>query len=483
MNTALYVSGLCLLVFIAIGLASNRYFSKSAEGFYLGDRDFGPIPTALSVGASDSSGWVFTGAVGFAYAYGVSMMWICIGYTIGMFCNYIFVAPALRRYTRRTGATSVPHYFALRFPDEGKKLRAFASVVIVVFFVVYTAAQLTSAGKSFEAVVGWDYGRAVWAAAFISAFYTLLGGYRAVVWTDVVQGAVIIAVLFFAPLMFITYIGGWHAFWERAYLLDPRLLTFASGLKGHDGAAFAFGLAAGGLGLLGQPHILQRFITARDDATLITSAVIGVAWVLIQTSGSTLLGVICRVMMPAVPDPEFAFPLLVVRSLDPLAAGIVLAAVFSAILSTLDSLIVLVAQTVQLDIIEGVFGRKLPERSAALAGRAVVAAVGVFGAFIALQHQRIVFWFVLYAFAVMGASFAPPLILSLFCRRITGRGVLCGMAAGAAVTIAWYNTPPLKGFMYELFPAFIASAAVTAAVSLFSRAPEDAERHIELTKR
>lgn len=299
MSAALAVCALYFAVFIAIGFAADRRGSGSAESFYLGDRNFGAVPTALSVGASDSSGWVFTGAVGFAYVYGASMMWICVGYTVGIFCNYVFVAPALRRFTRRTGAASLPHYFALRFPECGARLRLAASALIAVFFTVYAAGQLTSAGKVFEAA-GFSYGAAVWAAAFAATFYTFLGGYRAVVWTDVAQGVAILAVLALFPAAFVMQAGGWHAFWAKLWTIDPALLSAGGGHTGASAFAFAAGLASGGLGLMGQPHILQRFITARDDRSLSQAAVLGVAWVLIQASGSTLLGLSCRLMLPSV---------------------------------------------------------------------------------------------------------------------------------------------------------------------------------------
>ena len=465
MSAALAVCALYFAVFIAIGFAADRRGSGSAESFYLGDRNFGAVPTALSVGASDSSGWVFTGAGGFAYVYGASMMWICVGYTVGIFCNYVFVAPALRRFTRRTGAASLPHYFALRFPECGARLRLAASALIAVFFTVYAAGQLTSAGKVFEAA-GFSYGAAVWAAAFAATFYTFLGGYRAVVWTDVAQGVAILAVLALFPAAFVMQAGGWHAFWAKLWTIDPALLSAGGGHTGASAFAFAAGLASGGLGLMGQPHILQRFITARDDRSLSQAAVLGVAWVLIQASGSTLLGLSCRLMLPSVADPEFAFPALVMQKFHPIIAGVVVAAVFSAMLSTLDSLIVLAAQTVHLDIIEGVCGRKLSERGAKEAGRAVIAAVGLVSALAAASESRMIFWFVLYAFAVMGAAFAPPLILSLHWKRTTGRGVLCGMLAGVAVSVIWYNVPFLKAQLYEILPAAAASALATVAVSL-----------------
>ncbi|WP_462423837.1 sodium/proline symporter [Cloacibacillus porcorum] len=441
MNTMLTVSAIYLVIFIMIGFIATRYFSSSAEGFYLGDRDFGAIPTALSAGATDSSGWIFTGAVGFAYAFGVSMMWICVGYTFGYFFNYICLAPALRRYTKRTGAMSIPHFFGVRFKEHAKLLRGVSSLIITLFFVIYTSAQLTSAGKAFEALVGWDYEHAIWVSAFLGTSYAFLGGYRAVVWTDVVQGSIMLLVLLVSPFIFIFYLGGWHAFWERAFALDPMLLNATAGIGGYAGFAFAFGLAAGGIGL------------------------------------------ICRVIMPTIHDPEFAFPVLIKDRLHPMVAGVVLAAVFSAILSTLDSLIMVVSQTVHLDIIEGVFNKKLSDRWATLVGRIVIVSVGICGACIALSNTRMVFWFVLYAWAVMGASFAPPLILGLYWKRVTALGALGGIITGGVVTVLWYNTPFLKEIMYEMLPAALSSTFVTVAVSLMQEAPADGEAQIALAKR
>lgn len=441
MNTMLTVSAIYLVIFIMIGFIATRYFSSSAEGFYLGDRDFGAIPTALSAGATDSSGWIFTGAVGFAYAFGVSMMWICVGYTFGYFFNYICLAPALRRYTKRTGAMSIPHFFGVRFKEHAKLLRGVSSLIITLFFVIYTSAQLTSAGKAFEALVGWDYEHAIWVSAFLGTSYAFLGGYRAVVWTDVVQGSIMLLVLLVSPFIFIFYLGGWHAFWERAFALDPMLLNATAGIGGYAGFAFAFGLAAGGIGL------------------------------------------ICRVIMPTIHDPEFAFPVLIKDRLHPMVAGVVLAAVFSAILSTLDSLIMVVSQTVHLDIIEGVFNKKLSDRWATLVGRIVIVSVGICGACIALSNTRMVFWFVLYAWAVMGASFAPPLILGLYWKRVTALGALGGIITGGVVTVLWYNTPFLKEIMYEMLPAALSSTFVTVAVSFMQEAPADGEAQVALAKR
>lgn len=482
MNLTVGVAVCYLLSIFIIGIVSSKYFTKSEEGFYLGDRGFGPVATAISAGATDTSGWIFIGAVGFSYAYGISTMWMCVGYTLGYFFNYILLAPPLRRYTNKTGAMSVPHFFEIRYKKYGKLLRAISSLMIAVFFVIYTGAQLTSAGKAFEALIQWDYKIAIVVAAFFGTFYAFFGGYKAVVWTDVLQGCIMMIVLWIFPIYLILHLGGWNAFWSQVHAVDPILVSATGGIKGYAGFAFAFGLFAGGLGEPGQPQILQRFISAKDDRTIIASAVIAVFWVLTVQGGSSMIGLICRVMLPKLQDPEYAFPILIRQMMHPVIAGIVLAAIFSAILSTVDSLIMVVSQTVHLDIIEGCMKKKLSDHGVVWVGRVVILAVGLGGAIIALSNIRVVFWFVLYSWAVMGSSFAPPLVLGLYWKRVTASGAMAGIITGAVVTVLWYNIPLLKESIYELVPAMIASILMTVIVSYMTTEPDDGEEQISLAQ-
>ena len=242
-------------------------------------------------------------------------------------------------------------------------------------------------------------------------------------------------------------------------------------------------LFAGGLGEPGQPQILQRFISAKDDKTIIASSIIAVFWVLTVQGGSSLIGLICRVMSPALQDPEYAFPILIREIMHPAIAGIVLAAIFSAILSTVDSLIMVVSQTVHLDLIEGCMEKKLSQHGVVWIGRIVILLVGLGGTIIALSNIRMVFWFVLYSWAVMGASFAPPIILGLYWKRITASGALSGIVIGAIVTVIWYNVPILKNSIYELVPAMVASFIVTVVVSYCTAKPEDGDRQVNLAQK
>ena len=195
-----------------------------------------------------------------------------------------------------------------------------------------------------------------------------------------------------------------------------------------------------------------------------------------------MIGLICRVMSPALQDPEYAFPVLIRQMMHPVIAGVVLAAIFSAILSTVDSLIMVVSQTVHLDIIEGCMKKKLSDYGVVWVGRIVILAVGFGGAIIALSNIRMVFWFVLYSWAVMGASFAPPLVLGLYWKRVTASGAMAGIITGAIVTILWYNIPILKESIYELVPAMIASILMTVIVSYMTPEPEDGEKQVSLAR-
>lgn len=482
MNLTITVSIVYLVSIFVVGIVSSKFFSKSEEGFYLGDRGFGPIATAISAGATDTSGWIFIGAVGFAYAYGISTMWMCVGYTVGYFINYILLAPPLRRYTSRTGVMSIPHFLEVRYAEYGKFLRLLSALMISVFFVIYTGAQLTSAGKAFHALIGWNYQTAICIAAFFGTFYAFFGGYKAVVWTDVLQGIIMMIVLWVFPTMLILHLGGWASFWHKVAAIDPILVSPTGGIKGYAGFAFAFGLFAGGLGEPGQPQILQRFITAKDDKTILASSVIAVFWVLTVQGGSSLIGLICRVMMPALTDPEYAFPTLIRATMHPVIAGIVLAAIFAAILSTVDSLIMVVSQTVHLDLLEGVMKKNLGKTKVIWVGRIVILAVGLGGTLIAVSNIRMVFWFVLYSWAVMGAAFGPPIVLGLYWKRITAQGALAGIVVGSVVTIIWYNVPMLKDFVYELVPALIASIIATVVVSLMTKEPDYGVEHVTMAQ-
>ena len=499
MSAALAVCALYFAVFIAIGFAVDRRGSKTAESFYLGDRNFGAVPTALSVGASDSSGWVFTGAVGFAYVYGASMMWICVGYTLGIFCNYVFVAPALRRFTRQTGAASLPHYFALRFPECGARLRLASSALIAVFFTVSAAGQLTSAGKVFEAA-GFSYGAAVWAAAFAATFYTFLGGFLAESASDFMQAVVMVLALILVLTFGTIAAGGPAAVFENLSSI-PGFLEVASTanpLTGADGNQMitdglplfadaspygvisALSMLAWGLGYFGMPQVLLRFMAIRHREELRKSRRIATVWCVVSLFAAIAIGLMGRALYPAVfttnSDAETIFSYIASTLMHPLFAGLVSAGILAATISSSDSYLLIAASAFSKNLWQRLFRKKASDKEIMQVGRIALVSIAVIGALIAMDEDSVIFTIVSFAWAGFGATFGPLMLFSLFWKRTTRSGAVAGMISGGVMVFVWnFLIKPFGGIfaIYELLPAFIVSSIFIVVVSLLSPEPDD----------
>lgn len=464
---AVFVTYLAI-VFI-IGVMSERYISKSEEGFYLGDRSFGPWATAISAGATDTSGWIFIGAAGYAYAAGVSTMWMLPGFIIGYLLNWFVVAPRLRREGKKYGALSLPDYFSYKLDDGKFLVKIVSSAVIIVFFVASMASQLTAAAKTLDATISFDYKLGlVLSAAFVIG-YAIFGGYRAVVLTDLTQGLIMLAVLIIFPLYMIFFqLGGPVNFFETLHAIDPLLVSSLGGATGATGLGVFLGLFAFGLGEPGQPHIVQRFLSAKDDKSITQGSLIAMFWVIIVMTGSNLLGLIGRIVIPSLEDAEYVFPMVAVDTLHPILAGIVLAAIFAAIQSTFSSQVMIATQSFASDFLKGLTKKEYTNKQAMILSRVTMIALGVIATSIALLNIQSVFQLVLYAWAGLAASFGPLLIFLLYTNIVTKAGALWSIFTGTLVTIVWINTPWVT-YLYELIPATIASTAVLLIVSKFTR--------------
>jgi SSS family solute:Na+ symporter/sodium/proline symporter len=472
---------LYLAAVFLVGIVAGQYSSTSEEGYFLSDRDLGPVATALSAGASDSSGWIFIGAAGFAYSTGIATMWMLPGFAIGYALNYLVVGPRLRRYTAERGCITIPDYLEARFNDDSNVLRVIASLIIIGFFIAYVAAQLTAAGKAFDVLLDVNYQTGILIAVSFTTFYTLFGGFKGVVWTDVAQGLIIMLVLVAFPLYLIFFqLGGWGAFMTQLGQSDPTLLSPMGSQAGAAVFGFVIGLLAQGLAEPGQPHILQRFMGSKSDESLEGATVIAMIWLIIVMTGSNLLGLLGRVLVPNLENIEYVFPLLVMDYMIPVAAGIVLAAIFSAIMSTTDSQMILVSQTISHDLFKQVVTDDVSQKHMVWIGRAVVLMVGALGAIVALQEARIVFWFVLYAWAGLGASFGPVLIFSLYWEDMSKWGVISGLVSGTVTTVVWHEISALSNIVYELVPAAIVSIVSVIVVSYFTNPPASAKEEVNL---
>lgn len=471
-TTILAIVAVYMAAMLGIGYAAAR-ITKTPEDFFLANRSLGSWVTAISSTASSESGWVVLGAVGMAYAGGVSALWFAPGCLMGYVANLYFIAPRLRREAARTGALTLPDVLADRFGDPRHLIRSIAVAVIFLCLGAYVAAQMTATGKAMQAILGVTYGQGVLVGGLVIVIYTLMGGFRAVSWTDFVQGLIMVAALLAMPLVVLSQVGGYGTMLDRLAGVDPDLVTVTGGRSGFALFGFVSGLLGIGLGYPGQPHVLTRYMAASGAEKIRQTQVIAMVWGVIVFYGAGLLGLGGRLLMPELAqpghDPEQAFPLLARALLHPLIAGIMLAAILSAIMSTVSSQLLVAASAASRDLFEKVFGAARTGKRSVLAGRAAVLLLGAAAIVVAFQEVRVVFWFVLFAWSGLGAAFGPVLLLGLWTNLLTRKGVIAGMVTGFGVTLAWKLTGLSDTVVYELVPAFVLATLAAIATSLVDR--------------
>jgi sodium/proline symporter len=461
-----------MAVLLGIGAAAARV-TRSPVDFFLAGRSLGSWVTAISSTAASESGWVVLGAVGMAYTYGVSALWFAPGCLMGYWINLYLLAPRLRREAARTGALTVPDLLAARFSDPAHLVRLIGVVVIFLSLGAYVAAQMTATGKAMQAILGVSYTKGIIAGGAIIVIYTLIGGFRAVAWTDFFQGTVMVAALVAMPLLVIAAIGGYGPMLHALADIDPSLVTVTGNRTGFVLFGFLAGLVGIGLGYPGQPHVITRYMAAASDEKIRRSQVIAMVWGVLVFYGAGFLGLGGRILMPALAQPggdaEQLFPLLARSLLPPLVAGVMLAAVLSAIMSTVSSQLLVAASAVSRDLVERVFGLARSGRGSVLAGRVAVLVLGGAGIAVALQQVRVVFWFVLFAWSGLGAAFGPVLLLALWTNLLTRTGAIAGMITGFAVTVVWKTSGLSERVIYELVPAFLLATVAALVVSWLDR--------------
>ncbi len=468
----LAVTAVYMAILLAIGYAAGRR-TRSPEDFFLAGRSLGSWVTAISSTAASESGWVVLGAVGMAYVNGVSALWFAPGCLIGYWANLYVVAPRLRREAARQGSLTLPDFLADRFGDPRHVIRLVGVGVIFVSLGGYVAAQMTATGKAMQAILGLTYAQGIAAGGAIIVVYTLMGGFRAVSWTDFFQGTIMVIALVVMPVLVVASIGGYGAMLHRLAAIDPNLVTVGGGRTGFTLFGFITGLLGIGIGYPGQPHVLTRYMAASGDDKIRQTQVIAMVWGVLVFYGAGFLGLGGRLLMPELAgsgDPEQLFPLLSRSMLHPLIAGVMLAAILSAIMSTVSSQLLVAASAVSRDLFENVFGVARSGRAAVLAGRVAVLVLGAAALLVSLQDVRVVFWFVLFAWSGLGAAFGPVLLLSLWTDALTRKGVIAGMLTGFLVTVAWKLSGLSDRVIYELVPAFLLAAAAALLASRLDRA-------------
>lgn len=481
-----------LIMVVAIGIKFMKESSANTDDFYLGGRKLGPFVTAMSAEASDMSSWLLMGLPGVAYASGLAdAAWTAIGLAVGTYINWLLVAKRLRKYSEVTNSVTVPAFFSHRFRDEKKITGMIAAIVIIIFFVPYTASGFSACGKLFSALFGLNYMTAMIISAIVIVTYTTLGGFLAASTSDFVQSIVMTIAIVVVLGFGVVSAGGVANVADNAsslagYFSLTAMHDSATGEATKYGFLTIVSTMAWGFGYFGMPHILLRFMAIKDSKKLTLSRRIASVWVVISMAVAILIGIVGNAMtkagsIDALADSETIVieisKLIASHGILPaLVAGVILAGILAATMSTADSQLLAASSSASQDILKEVFWKDMTDKAGMIAARVTVIIIAIVGVFIAKDPNSSVFTIVSFAWAGFGAAFGPAMLFSLFWKRTNLAGVLAGMISGGAMVFIWkFVVRPLGGAwnIYELLPAFIVSAIFIVVVSLVTKAPAD----------
>ena len=473
------------------------WFSKrnnNVNDFYLGGRKLGPLVTAMSAEASDMSSWLLMGLPGLAYLSGIADPgWTAIGLAVGTYFNWLIVAKRLRRYSAAAGnAITIPDFFSNRYRDKSHALLGISALIIVIFFIPYTASGFAACGKLFSNLFGIAYIPAMLISAVVIVGYTALGGFLAASTTDFIQSIVMTVALIIVVCFGVQTAGGLDVVIDNAsklsgYLSMTSVHNAADGTSGNYGFISIVSTFAWGLGYFGMPHILLRFMAIEDENKLKLSRRVATVWVVISMAVAIFIGIVgysisasgaLKTLSGSDSETLIIKIAQLLSSHGVLAiifAGIILAGILACTMSTADSQLLAASSSISQNILRDVFHLKLSEKATMLTARLTVVVIAVIAVFIAKDPNSSVFGIVSFAWAGFGGAFGPVMLFSLFWRRTTRNGALAGMISGGAMVFIWkYLVRPIGGAwdVYELLPAFLVGSVFIIVVSLLSRMPE-----------
>ncbi|MFT7462547.1 MAG: sodium/proline symporter [Pseudohongiellaceae bacterium] len=458
------------------GLAwMSRRSGSSLEGFFLGNKGFPGWAIAFSTNATGESGWLLLGLTGMGYFIGLSALWIIVGEVLGIALAWMLLARRLKRGADHFEAITVPDYLAGRFADKSGMLRIAAVVIILSMVVIYTSAQVVATGKAFHTFLDLDYATGAIMGGAIALAYTTVGGFAAVVYTDVLQGVLMLIGLAVLPIVGISVAGGWDPMLATLRADDPHLVSlFGAGGLTTAGIVAIISSVAIGMPFLGVPQLLVRFMALKSEGEVRQAASISVACLAVYTVGAVLTGVAGRALFPGLADHETIMPTMSRELFSPVVTGLFVTVVLAAIMSTVDSLVILASSAVVRDIAQKVFGLTGSQRQLGLYSKLVTLAIGAIAVIVALDSDRAIFSFVLFAWSGLGAAFGPVVLCSLYWKRMTRAGALAGMVGGFATTIAWVLWGKEQNYgLYEAVPGYVAAFILIWVVSQMTEPPPD----------
>ena len=489
-----------LIGMVTIGILCSKKTNNVGD-FYLGGRKLGPIVTAMSAEASDMSSWLLMGLPGVALLCGTAeASWTAIGLAVGTYINWLIVAKRLRTYTHHCKAITIPDFFSSRYHDNRHMLMGIAAVIILIFFVPYTASGFAACGKLFNSLFNIDYHLAMILSAVVIILYTSIGGFLAASTTDLIQSIVMTIALIMIVLFGVSTAGGLDVVIDNAKALPGYLsLTLSHDMETGSSSPYSFltivSTLAWGLGYFGMPHILLRFMAIEDSSKIKTSRRIASVWVVISMTVAIFIGLVGNAIaangtLEPITTSDQSERIIIKLSqllsqngiLAAIFAGLVLAGILASTMSTADSQLLSASSSMSENLLKGVLKLKLKDRTSMIAARAVLIVIAILAVILAWDQESSVFAIVSFAWAGFGATFGPVVLAALFWKRSNKWGALAGMVVGGIMVFVWkYVIAPNcaswgLGFLnvYELLPAFICAVIAIIAVSLLTAKPEKA---------
>jgi len=461
---------LAYLVILMVKGSLTFKYNKTIADFVLAGRRLGPWLVSFSERASGESAWLLIGLPGLALASGFNAIWPAIGCVTGILFSWMFISRRLRMQTEKHNALTIPDLFENRFSDTSHLLRIVSTVIIIFFFTIYVSAQFLAAGKVLNTIFGISKLEGMMVGAFIIVIYTIMGGFFAVAWTDLLQGAIMVFTLVLLPIVGLIELGGVEKLSDAIKDIDPNLLLVGGGKQGLPMIASILGGLGIGLGYMGQPHLVTRFMAIKDPQKLRQGTLIAICWALLAFWGAVFIGIIgLGLFGNTFADQEQVMPFMAKALVPAGLAGVMISGAIAAMMSTADSQLLVSTSAISRDIYNQLIRKDAPEKRLVLISRVATLIIGVVAFLLALSAESLVYWLVLYAWAGLGASFGPALLTTLWWKRVTKQGVLSGMIVGTVTVLIWYNVPELKESLYELIPSFFLSLFSIIIVSLLTQ--------------
>ena len=467
---------LYLLMMLGIGIWSAKASNQGSSDYFLGGNRVGPWVMSMSEKASESSGFMTAGLPGEAYSTGMSAAWNAVSSVFSIF-NWVFFAKPLRRLSKLLKSLTIVDYLSTRYQDHTNVMRVVSIIMMTVFQTVYICAQFVAFGVLFEVVLDMNFSTGVIVGGIVTTLYTVVGGFFAVTITDFIQGLLMAAAFIVLPIVGIMNIGGFNEMGRS--LTETMGSDFLQPFFGNPTLTLAGVIAIVsylfiGIGFNGAPHVLVRYMALRTTRDVKKIALIGIIWMMIAYYGAVFIGLAGLTLFPGIDNPEEIFPTMAIELLPWWIGGIIIAAALSALMSSIDSMLLITSSSLAEDLWNKIFYKgRLSQKKTILVSQISTVVIGAIGVVIAINPFDSVFWLAVFAWAGLATCFGPPVILALYWKGVTKWGAISGMIVGPVVTILWYFWPPID--IYEGGPAFIAALATIVIVSLLTKSPDDEE--------